>query len=70
MNQPYDDKNLKLGEKLEDIDDAVARKNFRLVIIKPDEVESIDLSDPNSSRRQVYKFDAKSHSWTHTECWP
>lgn len=70
MDKPYDDKNLKLGEKLESLDDEVARKNFRLVIIKPEEVESIDLSDPSKSRRQVYKYDTKSSSWTHTECWP
>ncbi|QIW99076.1 hypothetical protein AMS68_004594 [Peltaster fructicola] len=70
VDKPYDDKNLKLGEKIEGLDDSVARKNFRLVIIKPEEVESIDLSDPSKSRRQVYKYDSKNSSWTHTECWP
>ena len=70
VHKPYDDKNLKLGEKVEDLHDPTARKNFRLVVIKPEEVESVDLSDPKSSRRQVYKFDKSSGSWSHEECWP
>lgn len=70
VDKPYDDKNLALGEKLDDLDDVVARKNFRVCIIKPDTVESIDLSDPKKSRRQVYEFDAQKGSWSHTECWP
>lgn len=68
VDKPYDDKNLSLGDKLEDLDDEVARKNFRVCIIKPDVVESIDLSDPKKSRRHVYEF--SNGSWTHTECWP
>lgn len=70
VDKPYDDANLALGEKLDDLDDEVAHKNFRACIIKPDVVESIDLSDPKKSRRQVYTFDAKSGTWSHTECWP
>lgn len=70
VNKPYDDKNLKQGEKVEDFHDPVARKNFRVCVIKPEEVESVDLSDPMSSRRQVYKFDDKTQSWSHEECWP
>ena len=70
VSKPYDDKNLKLGEKLDDLDDEVAHKHFRVVVIKPDEVESIDLSDPKNGRRQVYRFDASNGTWSHTECWP
>ena len=60
VDKPYDDKNLKIGEKVEDLKDEVALSNFRVMVIKPDEVESVDLSDPKASRRQVYKFDAKT----------
>ncbi|KAK5165118.1 uncharacterized protein LTR77_009215 [Saxophila tyrrhenica] len=70
VDQPYDDKNLAPGMKIEDNHHPVARKNFRVVVIRPDEVESVDLSDPAKSRRQVYKYDASSGEWTHQECWP
>lgn len=69
MDQPYDDK-LKLGQKVEDLEDPVARENFRVVVIKPEEVESLDLSDPSKARRQVYKFDEKTSQWSHEETWP
>lgn len=69
VNEPYD-KNLRLGEKVEDLEDPTARKNFRVVVIKPEEVESVDLSDPKTARRQVYKFDSETGSWSHEECWP
>ena len=70
MDKPYDDKHLKLGEKVEDLEDSTARSNFRVVIIRPEEVESVDLSDPKKSRRQVYKYDSGSGNWSHEECWP
>lgn len=70
VNKPYDEEKLKQGEKVEDLEDAVARSNFRVVVIRPDEVESIDLSDPKTSRRQVYKFDESTQTWSHEECWP
>jgi hypothetical protein len=55
---------------VEDLEDPIARANFRVVIIKPEEMESVDLSDPTKARRQVYKFDESNGQWTHTECWP
>ena len=55
---------------MEDLEDPVARANFRVVIIKPEIMESVDLSDPAKARRQVYKFDESNGQWTHTECWP
>ena len=45
MKQPYDDKNLALGEKVEDLKHKVARENFRVAIIKPDVVEKLYLAD-------------------------
>ena len=70
VDKPYDDKHLALGEKVEDLHDPTARENFRVVIIRPNEVESVDLSDPKKSRRQVYKYDSANGSWSHEECWP
>ncbi|KAI9696356.1 MAG: hypothetical protein M1820_008198 [Bogoriella megaspora] len=69
-SEPYDDKNLKLGMKVSELDDPYARKNFRVVIIKPDEVEQLDLSDPATSRRQYYTFDSSTGDWKHEELWP
>lgn len=70
VSQPYDEKKLHIGEKVEDLEDPVARENFRVVVIKPEEVESVELSDPKKARRQVYKFDTKTQKWSHEECWP
>ncbi|KAG9999159.1 hypothetical protein KCU82_g22361, partial [Aureobasidium melanogenum] len=68
-SEPYDDKNLALGTKVEDLNDPVARKNFRVVVIKPEEVEQLDLSDPTKARRQVYIYQADG-SWKQEERWP
>ena len=70
MSEPYNDKDERMGEKVMSLEDPVARKNFRVVVIRPDEVESTNLSDPESARRQVYKFDPSSGSWSHEETWP
>lgn len=51
---PPSDKALKLGQKVDDLGDADARKNFRVIIIKPEEVERVDLSNP--ARVQRWKF--------------
>lgn len=45
-----------LGQKVTSLDDPIARSNFRVVIIKPDEVEQTDISDPATSRRTLYTF--------------
>lgn len=73
VNEPYDDKNLKLGGKVDDLHDPVARKNFRLVVIVPDAVEQIDLSDPEKARRYKYTFDESTKAnggWRTEELWP
>jgi hypothetical protein len=64
------DESLKVGEPTDDIDDAVARENFRVVIIRPSEVESTDLSDPATARRQLYTYQASDGSWKHETLWP
>ncbi|KAM0325894.1 hypothetical protein ACHAQA_007197 [Verticillium albo-atrum] len=44
-----------LGQEVTDLEDAVARANFRVVVVVPDEVDRVDLSDPKRARRWVYR---------------
>ena len=69
-SETYDDKNLKPGMKVEDLHDPYARRNFRVVIIQPEEVEQLDLSDPVTARRQYYTFNKSTGDWNHEELWP
>ncbi|KAI4650366.1 hypothetical protein J4E93_002722 [Alternaria ventricosa] len=72
-SKPFDDKNLALGSKVDDLQDPVARKNFRLVVIVPDSVEQTDLSDPAKARRYRYTFDESARAnagWRTEELWP
>lgn len=69
-SEPYDSENLKLGTKVEDLEDPVARKNFRVVIIRPEEVEETDISDPEKARRQKYTYNNETGKWMHKELWP
>ncbi|KAI9683033.1 MAG: hypothetical protein M1822_006226 [Bathelium mastoideum] len=69
-SEAYDDQNLKPGMKVEDLHDSYARRNFRVVIIEPEEVEQLDLSDPATARRQYYSFEKSTGNWKHEELWP
>ncbi len=51
-----EDKALALGQQADDLHDEAARRNFRVIIIKPDEVESVDLSVPDKARRHKFTF--------------
>lgn len=66
------DKEHQLGQKVENLDDKIARSNFRVVIIKPDEVESVDLSDPNNAHRIQYTFKVENGEgkWIEEKQWP
>ena len=50
-SEEADTKELGLGQKVTDLHDPIARWNFRVVIIRPDEVERVDISDPATARR-------------------
>jgi pyridoxamine 5'-phosphate oxidase len=70
-------KDLKQGQKVEDLNDPVARENFRVVIIKPDEVEQVDLTDPKGAKRFLYTFTPgtpgstkEEGEWHTAELWP
>jgi hypothetical protein len=65
-----DPQNLKMGDTVEDLDDSVSRKNFRVVIIKPYSVEATNLSDLSKARRQLYTYEESSGQWKHEELWP
>ncbi|KAI1853315.1 hypothetical protein JX266_002021 [Neoarthrinium moseri] len=53
---PVGDDSLALGQKVTDLQDAVARRHFRVVVIVPFEVDRCDLSDPERGRRWLYRF--------------
>lgn len=72
-----------LGQKVGDelLEDEVARKNFRVVVIVPDEVDLVNLSDPADQRRWQYTYvgaGAKATKaggvvegdWEKVELWP
>ena len=53
---PPSDNSLALGQKVMDLNDETARRNFRVVVIKPDEVEQLDLSEPDRARRWKFTY--------------
>lgn len=78
---PPADKNLSLGQKVMDLHDETARRNFRIVIIRPDEVEQLDLSEPDKARRWKFTYIGPGESypgssgedigeWKKEELWP
>jgi pyridoxamine 5'-phosphate oxidase len=70
VNTPFDEEKLALGKKVESLDDEVARENFRVVVIRPDFVEQVDLRDAKTARRYVYTYDERSGDWKCEEQWP
>ena len=71
---PPKEKGVALGQQVDDLHDEVARSNFRVCIIKPDEVELVDLSVPDKGRRWKYTFVGLSEGdvgeWKKEELWP
>ncbi|KAJ5159835.1 uncharacterized protein N7482_006839 [Penicillium canariense] len=68
---------LRLGQKVADLQDPVARGNFRVVVIQPQEVEYLDLSDLDDVRRRKWTLVHDGHrggqpggEWVETEIWP
>jgi pyridoxamine 5'-phosphate oxidase len=63
---------LSLGQKVDDLEDSIARSNFRVVLVAPDEVDQVDLSDPERARRWNYRLEVSdgTASWKVTELWP
>ncbi|TAQ84060.1 hypothetical protein B7494_g7615 [Chlorociboria aeruginascens] len=78
---PPSDKGLALGQKVEGYEDKLARKSFRVVIIRPDEVEQLDLTVPDKARRWRFTYVCSNggssgqkgehiEEWTKEELWP
>jgi pyridoxamine 5'-phosphate oxidase len=70
-----EDKALALGQQVTDLHDEVTRKNFRVVILRPDEVEQVDLTVPDKARRWKWTFVGNGSSegkdgWEKEELWP
>lgn len=63
---------LGLGQVVEDLKDEIARKNFRVLVIVPEEVDRVDLSDPERGRRWNYRLDRAGNGaeWSEAELWP
>ncbi|KAI1130504.1 pyridoxamine 5'-phosphate oxidase-domain-containing protein [Nemania abortiva] len=72
---PVEGDGLALGQKVTDVNDPVARANFRVVVIVPDELDQADLSDPEHPRRWIHTYVGGSHGraqheWETVEVWP
>lgn len=63
---------LGLGHKVEDVQDAVARENFRVLVIVPEEMDRLDLSNKEKAQRWNYKLEWTGDEgfWKETELWP
>lgn len=59
---------LGLGQKVEDLEDEIARANFRVVVIVPTEVDRVDLADMDRPRRWLYAY--REGQWDTLEVWP
>ncbi|PTB63980.1 hypothetical protein BBK36DRAFT_1161926 [Trichoderma citrinoviride] len=61
-----------LGQEVDDLHDELARNNFRVLVIMPEEIDQIDLSDPKRGRRWNHKVEVSGSdiSWRTTELWP
>ncbi|PQE13690.1 zn 2cys6 transcription factor protein [Rutstroemia sp. NJR-2017a BVV2] len=78
VSNPPNDKAFSLGQKVSDLNDEVARKNFRVVVIKPESVEQLDLSEPDKARRWRFTYVGPSGGgneeivgeWKKEELWP
>ncbi|KAI0516739.1 pyridoxamine 5'-phosphate oxidase-domain-containing protein [Xylaria bambusicola] len=74
VHLPVEDKGLGLGQKVADLEDAVARANFRVVVIVPEELDQADLSDPENPKRWIHTYvgagDKGKGGWETVEVWP
>ncbi|PKS09232.1 hypothetical protein jhhlp_003846 [Lomentospora prolificans] len=63
---------LGLGQRVEDLGDEIARRNFRVVVLVPDEVDRVDLSESDKAKRWRYRYvgEESDLTWETTEVWP
>lgn len=71
----------RVGQEVHDLEDETARKNFRVVVIVPTEVDQVEFLDPKKPRRWVYIYRGRSGQarepggeilgeWEKVELWP
>ncbi|KAL1873794.1 hypothetical protein VTK73DRAFT_757 [Phialemonium thermophilum] len=71
----------RLGQEVHDLEDELARANFRVVVIVPTEVDQVDLSDQKRPRRWLFTYRGQSREaklpggevigeWEKVEVWP
>jgi pyridoxamine 5'-phosphate oxidase len=59
--EPVENPEEKLGQQAGHLaDEELARRNFRVAVITPEEVEQVDLSDPAESKRWVWTLSKES----------
>ncbi|KAH8912825.1 hypothetical protein BR93DRAFT_933759 [Coniochaeta sp. PMI_546] len=72
---------LGVGQAVDDLEDEIARKNFRVVVIVPTEVDQVEYLDPKKPRRWIYIYRGRSWQakesggevigeWEKVEVWP
>lgn len=80
VSLPVEGDGLAIGQKVDDLEDPVARQNFRVVVIVPDELDQVELSNPEHPRRWIHTYvpggrGASGHGkvqgeWETVEVWP
>ncbi|KAI1756922.1 pyridoxamine 5'-phosphate oxidase-domain-containing protein [Xylaria castorea] len=75
VSLPVEGEGLALGQRVADLEDPIARANFRVVVIVPDEIDQADLSDPEHGRRWMHTYVGAGHGkgrgeWETAEVWP
>lgn len=63
----------RLGQKADDLgDEELARRNFRVAVIVPQEVERCDMSNPDSNQRWIWTLrdGPEAYEWDEVETWP
>ena len=68
VDDPLPEKRLALGQCVDDLNDEVARSNFRIVVVVPSEVDQVNMTDPARPRRWQHRF--VGGQWETREIWP
>lgn len=63
-----------MGQEVHDLHDPVARGNFRVIAIQPEEVELVDVSSREDAKRVRWKLALDGEGgglrWVEEELWP
>lgn len=71
LSEKPENPDLSLGQRVKDLHDPTARGHFRVVVICVEEVDRLDLNDPERGRRWKTVLDRSSQPrWEEVELWP